>query len=190
MSTVTIPKALWNAGQVRQLLRVAAGTGDRCPTVSLMCFGRDMSPGRVLYQILLNATFSGFPNCRTYASPCQTDGGWVPCGLPYSFAKITTHDNPAVDGVVRWRLIDLAQWVYAAFRISISTQTLSQMLRAAQPEYGWELDLATIARIWRGRCIIRAQFLQKIMDAFTRDPDLVNLLLDPYFNAQLRQRQS
>lgn len=52
-------------------------------------------------------------------------------------------------------------------------------MRAAQPEYGWELDLATIARIWRGRCIIRAQFLQKIMDAFTRDPDLVNLLLDP-----------
>lgn len=63
-------------------------------------------------------------------------------------------------------------------------------MRAAQPEYGWELDLATIARIWRGGCIIRAQFLQKIMDAFTRDPDLVNLLLDPYFNAQLRQRQS
>ena len=38
--------------------------------------------------------------------------------------------NPAVDGVVRWRLIDLAQWVYAEFRISISKQTLSRMLRA------------------------------------------------------------
>ena len=37
--------------------------------------------------------------------------------------------NPAVDGVVRWRLIDLAQWVYAEFGISISTQTLSRMLR-------------------------------------------------------------
>ena len=37
--------------------------------------------------------------------------------------------NPAVDGVVRWRLIDLAQWVYAEFRISISKQTLSRMLR-------------------------------------------------------------
>jgi transposase len=37
--------------------------------------------------------------------------------------------NPAVDGVVRWRLIDLAQWVYAEFGISISKQTLSRMLR-------------------------------------------------------------
>jgi transposase len=38
--------------------------------------------------------------------------------------------NPATDGVVRWRLVDLAQWVYAEFRISISKQTLSRMLRA------------------------------------------------------------
>jgi len=38
--------------------------------------------------------------------------------------------NPATDGVVRWRLIDLVQWVYAEFRISISKQTLSRMLRA------------------------------------------------------------
>ena len=38
--------------------------------------------------------------------------------------------NPAVDGVVRWRLVDLVQWVYAEFRISISKQTLSRMLRA------------------------------------------------------------
>ena len=37
--------------------------------------------------------------------------------------------NPAVDGVVRWRLIDLAQWVYAEFGISVSKQTLSRMLR-------------------------------------------------------------
>jgi 6-phosphogluconate dehydrogenase len=64
-----------------------------------------------------------------------------------------------------------------------------QLMRAAQPEYGWELDLATIASIWRGGCIIRARFLQKITDAYRRDPGLVNLLLDPYFNAQLRQGQ-
>ncbi len=38
--------------------------------------------------------------------------------------------NPAAEGVVRWRLVDLAQWVHAEFRISVSTQTLSRMLRA------------------------------------------------------------
>ena len=64
-----------------------------------------------------------------------------------------------------------------------------QLMRAAQSEYDWELDLATIASIWRGGCIIRARFLQKITDAYKRDPHLVNLLLDPYFNAQLQQGQ-
>lgn len=65
-----------------------------------------------------------------------------------------------------------------------------QLMRAAQSEYGWKLDLATIARIWRGGRIIPARFLQKIMDAYTRDPDLVNFLLAPYFNSQIRQGQS
>jgi 6-phosphogluconate dehydrogenase len=65
-----------------------------------------------------------------------------------------------------------------------------QLMRAAQGEYGWRLDLATLAGIWRGGCIIRARFLQKITEAYTRDPNLVNLLLDPYFATQVRERQS
>jgi 6-phosphogluconate dehydrogenase len=65
-----------------------------------------------------------------------------------------------------------------------------QLMRAAQSEYGWKLDLATIASIWRGGCIIRARFLQKITDAYTREPQLVNLLLDPYFNAQIHNNQT
>ena len=43
---------------------------------------------KVLYQIPLSATFPGFPNRGICASVYQTDGGWVPCGLPYSFARI------------------------------------------------------------------------------------------------------
>jgi 6-phosphogluconate dehydrogenase len=65
-----------------------------------------------------------------------------------------------------------------------------QLMRAAESEYGWNLDLGTIASIWRGGCIIRARFLQKITDAYTRDPKLVNLLLDPYFNEQIRNGQT
>jgi len=56
-----------------------------------------------------------------------------------------------------------------------------QLMRAAQSEYGWDLDFGAIASIWRGGCIIRARFLQKITDAYERDPELTNLLLDPYF---------
>ncbi|WP_063551310.1 NADP-dependent phosphogluconate dehydrogenase [Burkholderia territorii] len=54
-------------------------------------------------------------------------------------------------------------------------------LRTASEEYGWNLDLGTIAKIFRAGCIIRARFLQKITDAYANDPALANLLLDPYF---------
>lgn len=64
-----------------------------------------------------------------------------------------------------------------------------QLMRQAQVEYRWKLDFASIARIWRGGCIIRARFLQKITEAYTRDPDLVNLMLDPYFEGQFRKGQ-
>lgn len=65
-----------------------------------------------------------------------------------------------------------------------------QIMRAAQAEYGWTLDLGTIASIWRGGCIIRARFLQKITDAYRRDAKLVNLLLDPYFAEQIHTNQA
>ncbi|MHB1156604.1 MAG: NADP-dependent phosphogluconate dehydrogenase [Phycisphaerales bacterium] len=64
-----------------------------------------------------------------------------------------------------------------------------QLMREAQKEYHWTLDFATIAKIWRGGCIIRARFLQKITDAYTNDPKLVNLMLDPYFNKQIKNGQ-
>ncbi len=64
-----------------------------------------------------------------------------------------------------------------------------QLMRQAQVEYRWKLDFASIASIWRGGCIIRARFLQKITDAYTRNPDLVNLMLDPYFDEQIQKGQ-
>jgi 6-phosphogluconate dehydrogenase len=65
-----------------------------------------------------------------------------------------------------------------------------QLMRAAEAEYGWKLDFASIASIWRGGCIIRARFLQKITEAYTREPRLVNLLLDPYFKEQIQRNQT
>jgi 6-phosphogluconate dehydrogenase len=56
-----------------------------------------------------------------------------------------------------------------------------QLLRAASVEYKWSLKYGEIAMIWRGGCIIRARFLGKIKDAFEKNPELANLLLDPYF---------
>ncbi len=65
-----------------------------------------------------------------------------------------------------------------------------QLMREAQNEYKWKLNFAEIAAIFRGGCIIRARFLQKITDAYTSNGDLVNLLLDPYFNQQVQNGQS
>ncbi len=63
------------------------------------------------------------------------------------------------------------------------------LMDAAGTEYNWELDFGTIAKIWRGGCIIRAQFLHRITDAYQRDPNLDNLLLDPYFNDVVKAAQ-
>ncbi len=65
-----------------------------------------------------------------------------------------------------------------------------QLMREAQKEYGWNLNFGEIAQIWRGGCIIRAAFLQKITEAYARDPDLANLLLDPFFNEQIQKAQA
>jgi 6-phosphogluconate dehydrogenase len=64
-----------------------------------------------------------------------------------------------------------------------------QLMRAAQAEYNWTLNFGEIAKIWRGGCIIRARFLQKITEAYQRDAGLVNLLLDPFFKGELERCQ-
>ena len=53
-------------------------------------------------------------------------------------------------------------------------------LRAASEEYNWDLNYGEIAKIFRAGCIIRAQFLQKITDAYAENPQIANLLLAPY----------
>jgi len=52
---------------------------------------------------------------------------------------------------------------------------------AGAKEYGWDIDNGAVAKIWRGGCIIRAQFLNRIVDAYRSDPGLASLLQDPYF---------
>lgn len=57
------------------------------------------------------------------------------------------------------------------------------LMRSAAKEYDWDLKFGNIALIWRGGCIIRSAFLGKIKEAFDRDPNLSNLILDPYFKS-------
>ncbi len=64
-----------------------------------------------------------------------------------------------------------------------------QLMKLAGKEHGWTLDFASIAKIWRAGCIIRAAFLQSITDAFERNEDLENLLLDEYFAKTISESQ-
>jgi len=62
-------------------------------------------------------------------------------------------------------------------------------LRAGSEEFGWDLDLGALATIWRGGCIIRAQFLDRIKEAYAESPDLPNLMLAPFFQQALASAQ-
>lgn len=65
-----------------------------------------------------------------------------------------------------------------------------QLLRMAAEEYGWDLNYGGIALMWREGCIIRAQFLERIKEAFVEAPDLANLLLARYFREAIERSQA
>jgi 6-phosphogluconate dehydrogenase len=63
------------------------------------------------------------------------------------------------------------------------------LMRAAAAQYKWNLNYGGIALMWRGGCIIRSRFLGKIKEAFDKNPNLSNLLLDPYFTGEIARCQ-
>ncbi|GMV98329.1 MAG: 6-phosphogluconate dehydrogenase, decarboxylating [Phycisphaerae bacterium] len=65
-----------------------------------------------------------------------------------------------------------------------------QLMKAASDEYRWDLNYGQIAMIWRGGCIIRAHFLNRIKEAYDRNPRLANLLLDPFFKEIIDRNQA
>ncbi|MED0659237.1 MULTISPECIES: NADP-dependent phosphogluconate dehydrogenase [Bacillus] len=89
----------------------------------------------------------------------------------------------------RSKLIESIRRALYMSKICSYAQGFAQM-RAASEEYNWNLRYGDIAMIFRGGCIIRAQFLQKIKEAYDRDPNLTNLLLDPYFKEIVEKYQS
>ena len=95
-------------------------------------------------------------------------------------AKIT--DAP--DTVIGW----VRDALYAA-KICSYAQGFG-LMRLASKEYGYNLNYGEIARIWRGGCIIRARFLNDIRQAFARNPNLPNLMVDPEFVQAMNTRQA
>lgn len=84
-------------------------------------------------------------------------------------------------------LEDLRKALFAAKVVSYAQGYT--LMRAAAKEYGWNLNYGGIALMWRGGCIIRSVFLGKIKEAFDKNPDIANILLDPYFCDKLAEAQ-
>ncbi|TFD81265.1 NADP-dependent phosphogluconate dehydrogenase [Cryobacterium fucosi] len=74
---------------------------------------------------------------------------------------------------------DVRQALYAS-KVVAYAQGFDAIIAGAE-KYGWKIDKGAIATIWRGGCIIRAQFLNRIVDAYANDPSIPTLLVDPYF---------
>jgi 6-phosphogluconate dehydrogenase len=83
---------------------------------------------------------------------------------------------------------DLRQALYASKIVSYAQGY--QLMRAVARTNGWNLNYGGIALMWRGGCIIRSAFLGKIKEAFDSNPDLVNLMLDPFFKEAIENAQA
>jgi len=102
-------------------------------------------------------------------------------------SKVLSGPDPVFDGDKEAFVRDLHDALYASKIISYTQGFM--LMRAAAEEYGWNLEFGNIAKVWRDGCIIRSVFLNDIMEAFKKDPKLVNLLLDDFFQAEVDKAQ-
>lgn len=99
-------------------------------------------------------------------------------------SKVFPHEKPVFEGDKKAFIEDIRKALYAAKIISYAQGYT--LMRSAAKTYGWKLNYGGIALMWRGGCIIRSVFLGKIKEAFDKNPELSNLLLDPYFENTIK----
>jgi 6-phosphogluconate dehydrogenase len=95
--------------------------------------------------------------------------------------------NAKFSGDVRQTIEDIRQALYASKIISYAQGYM--LMRQVSEQYKWKLNFGGIALMWRGGCIIRSRFLGDIKAAFDRNPNLTNLVLDPFFTEALKKAQ-
>ncbi len=103
-------------------------------------------------------------------------------------SKVISGPKPEFKGDKQQLINDLEDALYASKIVSYA-QGYNLMMEAAK-EYKWNLNYGGVALMWRGGCIIRSVFLGDIKKAFDKNPNLQNLLLDPYFKEQVEKAQA
>lgn len=102
-------------------------------------------------------------------------------------SKVLNGPTPKFTGDKKQFIEDIRKAVYASKLVSYAQGYV--LMRYAAQEYGWNLNNGGIALMWRGGCIIRSAFLGKIKEAFDKNPNLTNLLLDPFFAEKILDAQ-
>lgn len=102
-------------------------------------------------------------------------------------SKILSGPKPKFEGDKTAYIEDLRKALYAAKLVSYAQGYV--LMKYAAKEFGWNLNYGGIALMWRGGCIIRSSFLGKIKEAFDKNPELNNLLLDPFFKEKILSSQ-
>jgi len=100
---------------------------------------------------------------------------------------ILSGPTPKFEGDKKEFIKDLEKALYASKLVSYAQGYV--LMKAAAEEFGWNLNNGGIALMWRGGCIIRSAFLGKIKEAFDNNPNLTNLLLDPFFKSKIEEAQ-
>jgi 6-phosphogluconate dehydrogenase len=98
-----------------------------------------------------------------------------------------TSDTPEVDDVESF-VEDVRTALYAA-KVVAYAQGFDQIV-AGSDEYGWDVSPGDLATIWRGGCIIRAKFLDRIREAYEKEPDLTTLMTQEYFATALKEGEA
>jgi len=179
--------AEWNKGELNSyLIEITAAILAK----------RDPETGKPMVHVILDT--AGQKGTGKWASAVAFDLGVPAQTIAIAvFARMTSAlkaERVAASGVLRGpdtrfagdraAFVEMIRDALYASKICSYAQGF-QLLRAADAEYGWRLDPGAIASLWRAGCIIRAQFLSRIKEAYDRRRDLTNLMLDPYFSAAL-----
>jgi 6-phosphogluconate dehydrogenase len=186
--------AAWNRGELQSFLIEI--------TAKIFTKKDDQGTGKMLVDQILDATgMKGtgkwtVQQASELAAPIPTIASSVEARMiaaskaeRVQASKVLKGPSPARVEVDKKQLVDDVRHALYASKICSYAQGMN-LLRTASKAYDWNLQLGRISRIWKGGCIIRAIFLDRIKKAYERNPELINLLIDAEFARELADRQA
>ncbi|MBM4036057.1 MAG: NADP-dependent phosphogluconate dehydrogenase [Planctomycetes bacterium] len=185
--------AEWNRGELNSyLIEITAGIFTKV----------DPDTGNALVEVILDRAGQKGTGAWTsqnalelgVAAPTIAEAVFARCISAVKSERVAASQQVVGPMDVNWEIdrataIEKIRQALYASKVCSYAQGFA-LIREAAKEYHWDIRFGDLAMIWRGGCIIRAQFLHRIKEAFDRDPALANLLLDPYFKAIVEKAQA